>query len=255
LGVSEEELETALPQGIIRFSPYIDNILRDGQRFVNQVRNSASQHLLSVLLTGPSGSGKTALAAKIALSSGFPFIKLVSPEDMVGMGEMQRVQYLQKVFTDSYKSPENIIVVDDIERIIDWSPIGPRFANPVLQALMVLSKKRPPKGKRLLILATTSQRSVIQQLDFFPCFDVEIPVPNVNSHEELATILREVGAFESPSDIAEALNELRDIVGTDEVRVGIKRVLTLLDSVSAEVDKGKEFADAMAKSMGASVVA
>ena len=63
---------------------------------------------------------------------------------MLGMGEMQKIQHLQKVFTDAYKSPQNVIVVDSIENIIDWTPIGPRFANPVLQALIVLLKKQPP---------------------------------------------------------------------------------------------------------------
>jgi vesicle-fusing ATPase len=143
-GVSEEELSTAVRGGILRFSPHIDNILQDGMLFVNQVRESASEPLLSVLLHGPPGSGKTALAAKIAMDSDFPFIKLVSPENMVGMGEMAKVQYLNKVFTDAYKSPQNIVVVDNIERIIDWVPIGPRFSNLVLQTLMVLLTKQPP---------------------------------------------------------------------------------------------------------------
>lgn len=143
-GVSEEELSTAVRGGILRFSPHIDNVLQDGMLFVNQVRESASEPLLSVLLHGPPGSGKTALAAKIAMDSGFPFIKLVSPENMVGMGEMAKVNYLNKVFTDAYKSPQNIVVVDNIERIIDWVPIGPRFSNLVLQTLMVLLTKQPP---------------------------------------------------------------------------------------------------------------
>lgn len=143
-GVSEEELGTAVRGGILRFSPHIDNILQDGNLFVNQVRDSVSEPLLSVLLHGPPGSGKTALAAKIAMDSGFPFIKLVSPENMIGQGEMAKVQYLNKVFTDAYKSPQNIVVVDNIERIIDWVPIGPRFSNLVLQTLMVLLTKQPP---------------------------------------------------------------------------------------------------------------
>lgn len=143
-GVSEEELSTAVRGGIIRFSLHIDNILQDGMLFVNQVRESASEPLLSVLLHGPPGSGKTALAAKIAMDSEFPFIKLVSPENMVGMGEMAKIQYLNKIFTDAYKSPQNIVVVDNIERIIDWVPIGPRFSNLVLQTLMVLLTKQPP---------------------------------------------------------------------------------------------------------------
>lgn len=52
------------------------------------------------------------------MASGFPFIKLVSPENMVGFGEQQKVSYLNKVFMDSYKSPLSVVVVDSIERIL-----------------------------------------------------------------------------------------------------------------------------------------
>lgn len=148
-GVSEEELETAMAAGILHYSPYIENILKDGRLFVDLVKNSATTSLLSVLLHGPPGSGKTALSAKIAKESNFPFIKLVSAENMVGFSEMAKIQYLNKVFTDAYKSPQNIVVVDNIERIIEWVPIGPRFSNPVLQALMVLLTKQPPNVSHL----------------------------------------------------------------------------------------------------------
>ena len=52
---------------------------------------------------------------------------------------------ISKVFMDSYKSPYSVIVVDAIERLLDWVPIGPRFSNGVLQTLLVLLKKNPPK--------------------------------------------------------------------------------------------------------------
>jgi len=67
---------------------------------------------------GPYGSGKTALAASIAMASEFPYIKLISPEAMVGYNEAAKVQYLTKTFNDSYKSPMSLIVVDNIERIL-----------------------------------------------------------------------------------------------------------------------------------------
>ena len=49
------------------------------------------------LRLGPSGSGKTALAASIALSSEFPFIKLISPENMVGFSESAKISSINKV--------------------------------------------------------------------------------------------------------------------------------------------------------------
>lgn len=89
---------------------------------MEQVRQSERTHLVSVLMHGPAGSGKTALAASIAMKSEFPYIKLISPESMVGFNEAAKVQYLSKVFNDSYKSPASIIVVDNIERILGNPP-------------------------------------------------------------------------------------------------------------------------------------
>ncbi|CZS96434.1 probable NsfA protein [Rhynchosporium graminicola] len=251
-GVSEEELETAMAAGILHYSPYIANILKDGRLFVDLVKNSATTSLLSVLLHGPPGSGKTALSAKIAKDSNFPFIKLVSAENMVGFSEMAKIQYLNKVFTDAYKSPQNIVVVDNIERIIEWVPIGPRFSNPVLQALMVLLTKQPPAGRRLLIIGTTSQRSVMRQLDLQQIFNRELAVPNINTHSELAAVLREVNAFDNDSDLTESLNELRDITGTDQVGVGIKKVLLAVgEAKQEEGNMAGRFAEVVAQQMAA----
>lgn len=52
------------------------------------------------------------------MASQFPFIKLISAENMIGFSEGEKVTRLNKVFTDSYKSPLSVIVVDGIERII-----------------------------------------------------------------------------------------------------------------------------------------
>ncbi|RAL59937.1 hypothetical protein DID88_000563 [Monilinia fructigena] len=103
----KEELEGAMAAGILPF-----------------ITNNASSLCSS---SWTSGSGKTALAAAMAKSSEFPFIKLVSAENMVGFGDAQKIQYLNKVFMDAYKSPQNIVVIDNIERIIEWVPIGPDF--------------------------------------------------------------------------------------------------------------------------------
>ena len=91
--------------------------------FVEQVRSSARTPLVSILLHGPPGSGKTALGASIAQASGYPFIKLISPDNMVGFSEAQKVSTIAKVFSDSYKSPLSVVVVDNIERLIGiYSP-------------------------------------------------------------------------------------------------------------------------------------
>ena len=44
-----------------------------------------------------------------------------------------------------------MIVLDDLERLLEYVPIGPRFSNTILQVLLVLLKKQPPQGRRLLV--------------------------------------------------------------------------------------------------------
>lgn len=154
-GVAEEELGKRILRGIIHYSPFIKDILDEGRLYINQVRKPDSTPILSVALHGPPGSGKTALAARMAIDSGFPFIKLISPEDMVGFSEMQKVQQLDKTFRDAYKSTLSVIVIDNVEMLVDWVPIGPRFSNSVLVALKVLLDKQPPKVSNWLWIPLT----------------------------------------------------------------------------------------------------
>ena len=134
-GVAKEELEMVIQNGIIHFDHGIDEILRSGQLFVDQVRTSTRTPLVSLLLHGPPGSGKTALAATIARSSDYPFMKLVSPDDMVGFSESQKVHAISKVFADSYKSPLSVIVVDSIERLLGTCPFSFTFAVLIISSI------------------------------------------------------------------------------------------------------------------------
>jgi vesicle-fusing ATPase len=81
---------------------------------------------------------------KIALDSKFPYIKMISPENLVGMNESAKASSIARVFENAYKSPLSVIVVDSIEKLLEYVPIGPRFSNVVLQTLIVLLKKTPP---------------------------------------------------------------------------------------------------------------
>ncbi|GFZ44719.1 Vesicular-fusion protein SEC18 [Saitozyma sp. JCM 24511] len=239
-GVSEEELQQVVQNGIIHYSQRINDILKDGSLLVEQVRNSARTPLVSALIHGPSGSGKTALAATIAMASDFPFIKLISPESMVGFSEAQKIAQLHKIFSDSYKSPLSVVVVDSIERLLDWNPIGPRFSNGVLQALVVLFGKRPPKERRLLILATTSNRAILQDMDVLSAFDTDITVTPIDTLEAVDHCLREVGLFASPSQHQQAMQMLRDArlgeEGKGELLVGVKKLLSMAEMARQDPD-------------------
>lgn len=240
-GVSEEDLERAVEGGIIRFGAHIERILNAGRDYVSQVKSNTTP-LLSVLVHGPRGAGKTAVAARIALDSHFPFIKMVRPVDMVGMNEIQKIQHLQKVFTDAYKSPLNILVLDDVELLVDWVPVGPRFSSAVLAAIKGLMKSKPPRGRPLLIMATTSERSVLHQLQLD--FMAQIPVPNLNSQQELAHVMHDSGVFDD-DEVHTAIAELEESTGAKDVGVGIQQVLLAVQTAMQDPNKPSRFAESM----------
>ncbi|KAJ5793591.1 hypothetical protein N7457_000190 [Penicillium paradoxum] len=239
-GVSEEELSSRIPYGVIHYSPVISEILREGELFVKQVGVAQSTPLFSVLLHGPPSSGKTALAARIAIDSGFPFIKLISPEDMVGFSEPAKISHISRIFDSAYKSTTSIVVIDNIERIIDWVPIGPRFSNSVLQAIMVFLRKQPTHGRRLLVLATTTERALMKQLDIYNSFNSDIMVPNVNSFGELRFVMEKSGAFDA-QEIAQALENVGGLADDGRLSVGIKKVLLGIETAKQDSDKVGRF--------------
>lgn len=67
------------------------------------MRTSEQTPLLTCLLEGPGGAGKTALAATLGLDSAFPFVKVVSSDNMVGFSEAAKAQAIAKVFDDAYR--------------------------------------------------------------------------------------------------------------------------------------------------------
>ncbi|KAF9464799.1 P-loop containing nucleoside triphosphate hydrolase protein [Collybia nuda] len=241
-GVSEEELQQVIQNGIIHFDTVVDEILRSGQLLVEQVKSSTRTPLVSVLLHGPPGAGKTALGASIAQASQFPFIKLISPDSMVGFSESQKVAAITKVFADSYKSPLSVVVVDNIERLIDWTPMGARFSNAVLQTLLVLLGKRPPKGRRLLIIATSSTRSILSDIGLSDTFDSEMRVPPIANLTALEYVLREVELFPSSDERREAIHMLKEagFAGSDDLSsrlsIGIKKLLSMIEMARQEPD-------------------
>ncbi|KAG8689851.1 transport between ER and Golgi ATPase protein [Ceratobasidium sp. 423] len=213
-GVAEEELAQVIQNGIIHFDKDVDATLRDG----------------------PPSAGKTAMAATIAQASEFPFIKLVSPDHMVGFSEPQKIAAITKVFQDSYRSPLSVIVVDNIERLLDWVPIGPRFSNGVLQALMVLMAKRPPAGKRLLVIATTSIRPMLTDMQMSEVFDAELRISPISTLAALSKVFEDVELFRSPAEHREALNQLQ-IAGfgaEGKLNIGVKKVLSIVEMARQE---------------------
>jgi vesicle-fusing ATPase len=84
------------------------------------------------------------------------------------------------------------VVVDELETLLEYSPVGPRYSNNVLQTLKLLFKRAPPKGRKILIIATTTYRDILDQLGLLASFSKLIHLSNMSSGEHILQVLREI---------------------------------------------------------------
>jgi vesicle-fusing ATPase len=218
-GVKSTEIENSIQFGMINYGENYEILSSKISSLFEQIKNSQNISLLSVLLEGEPGCGKTALASYLALHSGFPYVRIISPESLVKFMESGKYSAIYNTFEDGYKSPFSIIILDNIERLIEYIRIGPRFSNLLLQTLTVYIKKLPPKkGKKMLIIGTTSCASQMEDLGLVECFDRRIQIPNLTKSE----ILNVLGNYQCKEEDKEKIANLVQ-------NVPIKQLCFLID--------------------------
>ncbi|KAI6705124.1 hypothetical protein NL676_008086 [Syzygium grande] len=191
-------------------------------QLVERVKVSTESLLVTCLLEGPSGSGKTALAATVGIDSGFPCVKFVSAETMIGLQEQTKCAQIVKVFEDAYKSPLSIIILDDLERLLEYVAIGPWFSELIFQTLLALLKQRPPEGKKLLVIGTTSKLNFLRSVGVCNAFSCAYHVPVLKT-DEVKEVLEQLNVF-SEDDVDAATEALNDIP--------IKKLFMLIEMAS-----------------------
>lgn len=229
-GAKSQELKALYRNGLVPYGENFGYLMSTMDRLVEQVRSSEKTPLLSVLLRGPHSCGKTAIAAKVAVASQYPFVRMISADEMIGFSDASKCQLIHKVFLDAYKSPLSLILLDDIERIIDYVQIGPRFSNTVLQTLLVLLKKPPPdEGRKLLIIGTTSVPHVLEDLGLTQAFSLSQSINLLQEPSEIAEVLVASGNI-TPS----VANEIGKSISQP---IGIKRLLMVAEMARQSSEK------------------
>lgn len=104
----------------------------------------------------------------------------------------------------------------------------------------------PHQSRRLLILATSSLRSILADLGLSETFDSEIYVPPITSITSLDRILREVELFPNESQRQDAIRMLTEAGfstrgdGSSRLQIGIKKLLSIIEMARQEPDSVAE---------------
>ena len=245
-GQNDEDIEKVVRHGVVEFSDRVKLARAQIDRVVSRlvgsqgaVGNSVSD-IASVLLVGSDGAGKSALACDTARRFGFPFVRIVTSDNFVGMSENGKVGAIVKIFEDAYKTRMSCIILDDLERLCEFVPIGPRFSNSVLQALMVLIKRPHPKsGCKLQIVATCHDSFLpfLEEVGSVHIFTSVATLPLVEDAKQAAVLISHAGPTAKLTG-AEMLEVTDSFIGP----LPVKQVLMFAESAKLGNHNGPQVA-------------
>lgn len=177
-GTSDGDMSQYLSNTVVSWEEYAKFIEEVNQK-VDKFKTKTDK-LFSMLLSGIPKDGKTTMAVNIANYAKFPFMKMITPENMIGMSEARKIEYINGIFQNAYKSNYSAIVIDDIDIIIEYNEDGHRYSNSVVQALNSLIKKVPKNGSLLIVGTTTKAQHMIEAV-----FMDVVRVPRIYNGDEV----------------------------------------------------------------------
>jgi len=95
-----------------------------------------------------------------------------------------------------------------------------------------------------LILSTTNEKSVLENMDMSDCFNSELYISNIADLQSISHVLDDSQLF-SPEEKREALERLR-ISGIDQrISIGIKKLMMVIEMSRQDVDKVDKFVNTL----------
>jgi hypothetical protein len=169
----------------------------------------------------------------VAQHSKVPYIKVVSAEDMIGMSDFTKVRYIQGIFNNAYRSPNSLVIVDEIERILEYVKMGNKFSNPILQCLYICLKKMPEKlENKICIIGTSADKELLRELGLWESFNLKYEVKSLTTPEEIKNCLRTL----LPG--CSAVESLK--IGSG-VKINIKDLYQFASSAGQKLEKNPSF--------------
>jgi len=159
---------------------YLDCDLHDHYSNILCSMNKIASLGAPILVSGDTGVGKTTLAvqcSQFAAQQGVSYIKMVTATDFIGYSEQSICLKIQKIFDDALRCEKSLIILDDIASLIQYSSVGMRYSNQILQTLLTLIKRRIPTEKKLTIIGTLSLDDTLRRLGIVDAFRVKLHVP------------------------------------------------------------------------------
>jgi len=162
----------------------------------------------------------TALAARVALDANCPYTKVVCADNFLDFTESGKCTAIKQVFDDAYRSSLSVIILDGLEQLLEYVPLGSRFNPAVLQTMVSLLKKQPPPGRKLIVIATTSDIQLLKAMKLLGRFSMQFEVPQLTAPSHLSQVF-------SHAKVRTEENQI-DEIAQAMLPISIKHILLLL---------------------------
>jgi vesicle-fusing ATPase len=103
------------------------------------------------------------------------------------------------------------------------------------------------------VLATTSNRSILRDMDVESAYDTDIPVTPIDSIEGIDHCLREVQLFASSQEHQRAMQLLKEAKfgqdGRADLLIGVKKLLSMAEMARQDPDPAYKLVSSLSREM------
>lgn len=187
---------------IIEYNAKYVEIMAIIRQRLTAFKTNPNRNRINILVHGDKGCGKSALARHIASILEFPFVKIIGNDMYIGKTDQERIAELKTIYFDLDKSRTSVIILDDIERLLNYVRCGHIFSNAIFQTVMMLLDKifvdDDKQDYKLCIIVTTAAYDFLNTyLECCPYFTFQVEIPAITDMETVTKIIGK----QSPSDI------------------------------------------------------
>ncbi len=156
---------------ILRLSPYTEGFNETYGKQVKMIMDQILEYkesgkgILNLLFKGEPKSGKTYLSAYIASKVKFKYTKYVSANDLIMMNEYEKINHILKMFKDGVNSEESLIIIDDIDILVEFTP-PLHFSNRMIQGIKTLLGTNVFERKMVVLLITNQYEDLVDKKIF-----------------------------------------------------------------------------------------
>eukprot|EP00760_Papus_ankaliazontas_P021956 PhM_4_TR18773/c0_g1_i1/m.58862/K06027/NSF, SEC18; vesicle-fusing ATPase len=242
----KDDILTHMERGIIDYGSELTRIRQTFDRQLRRLKKSASTRSMRVLLEGPRGCGLSALAAYLATSAEMPAVRFVSAASLIGKTPDEKLRVITAAFDDVRDADSGIVVLDEVEALIEYHPLGTRFNGVMLHEITVLlsavnarstgsnsansARSKHTKAGKVMVLMTSHDRSALEVLNMASTWDVAITVPALRQNE-IKQVLEGLQLFASVEERDMAVALL--VAGTQRSSMPVKRIVALAEAALA----------------------